>query len=190
MLPCVLKRMQKLGHPVFDGHYDLNIFGIRKNNGTPNKFDDTLGCAYRTRDNGEWMVHYWPGTTDPGQYWLLNQLNVKGTAILCPGHYPSIWEIDLHAGKYDALCQRNGPVKVWRDANRDSKLDMDGKTDTGYFGINMHKAGRRSQVVEKWSAGCQVFQYEKDFNTMMTLADMQIATIGADTFSYTLLEEW
>ena len=190
MLPHVLRRMKELGYPVFTGSYDLNIFGIRKRNGTPNKFDDTLGCAYKTRPNGGWNIHYWDGSTDPGRFYMLNPMNIKGTAILCPGHYSSIWEIDLHAGKYDALCQRNGPVTVWRDANRDMSLDMQGPTDSGFFGINMHKAGRASKVVERWSAGCQIFQYAKDFDTMMELADLQIATIGVKTFSYTLLEEW
>ena len=136
------------------------------------------------------MAHYWTATTDPGQYYLLNPLQVKGTAILCPGHYAGIWEIDSHAGKYEALCQRGGEVTVWRDADRDGNLDTTGKIDTGFFGINLHKAGEHSTRVDRWSAGCQVLANESDFDEMMRLARLQVATNGYKSFSYTLLEEW
>jgi hypothetical protein len=188
MLPPILARKKAMGYPVFDGQYDLNIVGVRKRNGAPNKFDDMLTCTYR--QGGQWMAHYWTATTDPGQYYLLNPLQVKGTAILCPGHYPGIWEIDSHAGKYEALCQRGGEVTVWRDADRDGNLDMKGDVDTGFFGINLHKAGEHSTRVDRWSAGCQVLANESDFDEMMRLARMQIATLGYKSFSYTLLEEW
>jgi len=188
MLPPILARKKALGYPVFDGQYDLNIIGIRKRNGTPNKFDDMVSCVYRQR--GQWMAHHWAATTDPGQYYLLNPLQVKGTAILCPGHYRGVWEIDGHAGKYEALCQRGGEVTVWRDADRDGNLDMTGEVDTGFFGINLHKAGEHSTRVDRWSAGCQVLANESDFEEMMRLARLQVATTGYKTFSYTLLEEW
>jgi hypothetical protein len=117
-------------------------------------------------------------------------LQVKGTAILCPGHYAGIWEIDAHAGKYEALCQRGGEVTVWRDADRDGNLDTTGKVDTGFFGINLHKAGEHSTRVDRWSAGCQVLANESDFDEIMRLARLQVATNGYKSFSYTLLEEW
>ena len=98
--------------------------------------------------------------------------------------------IGLHAGKYEALCQRGAEVTVWRDADRDSQADMDGPKDTGFFGINCHKAGESSSRVDRWSAGCQVLANESDFDEMMRLARMQIATLGYESFSYTLLEEW
>ena len=188
MLPPVLKQIRALGYPVFDGQYDLNLFGIRKRNGAPNAFDDLVGCAYR--QGGQWMNHFWKATTDPGQYYLLNPLQVKGTAILCPGHYRGIWEIDQHRGQYEALCQRGGEVTVWRDANRDGEFDTDGPTDTGFFGINLHKAGQHSTRVDRWSAGCQVLANESDFEEAMRLARLQVATTGCKTFSYALLEEW
>tara|TARA_A100001515_G_C4564582_1_gene207720 strand:- start:641 stop:1210 length:570 start_codon:yes stop_codon:yes gene_type:complete len=189
MLPPILARKKELGYPVFDGQYDLNIVGIRKRNGAPNRFDDMLTCTYRKQ--GQWIAHYWAATTDPGQYYLLNPLQIKGTAILCPGHYPGVWEIGMHAGKYEALCQRGGEVTVWRDANRDGQADMNGPTDTGFFGINCHKSGSGSSTaVNRWSAGCQVFANESDFEELMRLARMQIATLYFESFSYTLLEEW
>ena len=47
MLPPILARKKAMGYPVFDGQYDLNIVGVRKRNGAPNKFDDMLTCTYR-----------------------------------------------------------------------------------------------------------------------------------------------
>ena len=188
MLPPILARKEALGYPVFHGQYDLNIVGIRKRNGTANAFDDLICIAYR--NTKEWRVHCMEGTTDPGLYWLEHPSNIKGTAILCPGHYPGIWEIDLHRQKCEALCQRSGPVKVWRDADRDGELDVNGETDEGFFGINLHKAGRSSTRVDRWSAGCQVVRNQSDFNTLMKLANLQISTTGCTTFSYTLLDEW
>ena len=75
MLPPILARKKAMAYPVFDGQYDLNIVGVRKRNGAPNKFDDMLTCTYR--QGGQWMSHYWTATTDPGQYYLLNPLQVK-----------------------------------------------------------------------------------------------------------------
>ena len=190
MIPPVLARMKALGYAVFDGDpYDLNIFGIRKRNGVPNVFDDLIGCAYRW--DGSWRVHYWNATTDPGQYWLENPANVKGTAILCPGQYRGVWEVGKHRGRYDALIQRGAEVTVWRDADRDRNLDMqDATIDSGFFGINLHKAGTVSSTVDRYSAGCQVLQATNDFEELMKLAEMQIKITEYDSFTYTLLEEW
>lgn len=188
MIPLVLMQKEAMGYPVFHGQYDLNIIGIRKKDGQPNVFDDLICCAYR--NSKEWRVHYWEATTDPGSYWLENPGNVKGTAILCPGHYPGVWEIDLHRQKYEALCQRSGPVRVWRDSDRDGKIDASGKIDSGFFGINLHKAGKSSSRVDRWSAGCQVTKHASDFDTIMKLANLQIATTGCSTFSYTLIDQW
>ena len=114
----LFEQMNKLGYAVFkSGDYDLNLFGIRSKDLEPTTFNDWLGCAYKK--NGEWQLDYWPATTDPGLYWRENPSNVNGTAILVPNQYRSTYTIDLHSGKYLALCQRAGEVTVWRDADRD-----------------------------------------------------------------------
>jgi hypothetical protein len=38
-------------------------------------------------------------------------MNSKGCAILKEGQYKGVYEIDLHNGKYEAICQRLGPVR-------------------------------------------------------------------------------
>ncbi len=188
MLPLILEHMKNLGHVVFDhGDFDLNIFGIRCNLNY-NAFDDLLGCAYL--EDGHWKVEYWPATTDPGHYHLENPQNVKGTAILVPGQYRGVWALDLHRKQYTALCQRNGPVRVYRDANRDTILDLNSNEITeGFYGINIHKAGKVSTQVDRWSAGCQVFAREADFQRLLKLCRTQIALRGWDKFTYTLIDK-
>jgi len=189
MIPPVLAHIKSLGHVIFDDpkyDYDLNIFGIRNKNGKTNSFDDLMGCIYLW--DGEWRSHYWRATVDPGLYWLENPMNVKGTAVLCPGQYRGAYEIGEHKGK--AALVQVGPVKVWRDPNRDKSIDTWGEPDEGFFGINIHRAGKSSKLVNRWSAGCQVFANTSDFESFMENCDLQTKLTGFKTFSYTLLDQW
>ena len=171
-----------------DGDYNLNIIGIRNllhGNVQDNTFNDAIVIMYKV--NGEWHKDIFDITTDPGLKSLRSFTNVKGCAILVPGQYRSVYSISLHKNKYPALCQRLGVVKVYRDNNRDAKLDMNpAKIDTGVFGINIHKAGQTSEVVDGWSAGCQVFKRAVDFNAMMALA-YKAKDLYGNKFTYTLL---
>ena len=191
MIPPVLQHMRALGYAVFTkGDYNLNLFGVRSWSRDSNKFDDYLGCAYKKQ--GMWKVEWWEATTDPGQRLLAKPINKKGAAILCPGQYRGAYKIDLHSGKYKALCQRGGPVWVWRDPDTDNVLDMDdSRKEEGFFGINIHKrlAGEHD-LVNGASAGCQVFRYVSSFYRMMRLANRQVEKHGSNSFTYTLLEQW
>lgn len=182
---------QSKGYAFFEsGKYNLNLFGIRAGNKGTNTFDDLVCCAYRDSQN-VWQLEVWPVTTDPGDYWLKNPGNPYGTGILVPWQYRAVYAIDKHAGKYDALCQRLGPVKVYRDANRDSVLDLDPSTvQEGLFGINIHRSNpyEPSNLVNKWSAGCQVHADPDNFGRMMSLARKAWALWG-NAFTYTLFTE-
>jgi hypothetical protein len=60
----------------------------------------------------------------------------------------------------------------------------------GIFGINIHKAGKfknGSTQIDKWSAGCQVFSKESDFNQLMELA-YKAKDLYGNSFTYTLIE--
>lgn len=193
-LPPVMAHAQELGLEVWETPYRLWLFGIRSENRDANSFDDTLGCAW-CDENGLFRVEYWPGTTDPGTYWLVNPMTDSGCAILVAGQYLDTYKIDLHAGKYEALCQRAAKVKVYRDNTGDDKHDLDPSTIVeGWYGINLHAAtqvqGGESTRVDKWSGGCQVHATQKGFARMMELAEMQIEKTGRKTFSYTLLDDW
>lgn len=188
MIPFILQAVSSVGHRVFtSGDYNLNIIGVRNDRSEVNKFDDLICLVYK--ENGNWITRSYPATTDPGLFHLREPSNVDGTAILVPGQYNGVYRIDKHRGKYDALCQREGQVRVWRDLNRDSILDYGGESVQGYFGINIHRATSHgaSSDVNKWSAGCQVFQNSSDFDEFMSICRLQTETHGWYTFTYTLI---
>ena len=119
------------GYPISSKVGYPNLFGVRCNTNVPNRFDDIIGY-FMLRSDGGYEMNSFDGTTDPGLYWLKNPMNVKGTAIMCPGSYLA-YKIGLHKGQYTAYVQR-GEIKVWRDNNKNSVLDFSGRTDEGYFG--------------------------------------------------------
>ncbi len=174
--------------------YEMNVKLVNLDKKDPSElgFKDTWECIERGSattfkdEKGVWQFYCWMATCDPGKKGVQQFHNKNGVARLVPGQYRGVWKIDLHQGKYEALCQRNGNVTVWRDANKDLIFE-ETKTDTGMFGINIHKAGQDSQWVENWSEGCQVFKRVKDFDVFMSLCK-KASKIWGNKFSYTLLE--
>lgn len=171
------------------GKYNLNIIGVRKSGDkVTNNFDDFIVVEYidmygiKTRE-------VFAATTDPGLSSIVNPISSKGCAILAPGQYRSCWKLGYHKGKYEAIVQYK-PVKVYRDNNKDKVYDFDSKTiEEGIFGINIHKAGDNSTIVNGWSAGCQVLARRKDFDKLMKLAHYQISQGYGKLFTYTLINE-
>lgn len=183
--------LKKLGYQYFDDGqpYHLNIVGIRNPSTRIDQFDDELWLSYRDEQH-RWQLHQFSMTTDPGKTYTQDRLlNSAGAAILQPGQYVEVYQIARHQNKYEALCQKAGPVKVWRDNNRDNQLDRSGQTYQGYFGINIHRAGNvSSSQVGAYSAGCQVLQRASDFNLLMELAKKS-QQLRLNKFSYTLLQQ-
>ena len=179
--------ISKKGYQFLDDNqpFSANIIGVRSKNNIANSFDDWLYLIYKDDSLNE-QIHEFLITTDPGTYWLENPSNIEGTAILVPGQYKDSHTIGLHQGKYEALKQQK-PVKVWRDNNKDINLDQGGNTYEGVFGINIHRSNPKteSSVVEKWSAGCQVFKKVADFHFFMNICKKS----SHKSFTYTLLEE-
>jgi len=184
--------MTKKGYTFFDGNkkLNINIIGIRRDNAGTNEFDDFIVVLYKDENLKE-VTKIYPATTDPGEYWLKNPINTKGTAILIPGQYRGTWKIGKHQNKYEALVQRK-EVSVWRDNNKDEIIDYESLESImkGFFGINIHRSNPydKSYLVNKWSAGCQVFQSVDDFNEFMSLCKKS-ANLYGNSFSYTLLTE-
>jgi hypothetical protein len=188
------KAVKSKGYVWFNGSngkgYDVNIVGVRNNSPSAykkvtNVFDDFITLTFKD-ENGVIQYYCWSATTDPGKKGVQQFHNRKGVARLIPGQYRGVWAIDKHQGKYEALCQRNGNVDVWRDGNKDLIFDEILK-DCGMFGINIHKAGKDSMWVENWSEGCQVFKRVKDFDEFMKIC-RKASKIWGNKFSYTLLE--
>ena len=185
--------MIRKGYRFFKGVYNLNIIGVRSKESVKqsNRFDDILIVAFGLATSGynSSTKFIFQITTDPGIKSLKVPMNAKGTAILVPGQYRGSHKIGLHQGKYEALVQC-APVKVYRDANRDDILDVNKRTiDTGMFGINIHKAGLASVIVDGWSAGCQVLAKTDEYKIFMDLCRKQKLAGYGDKFTYTLLEE-
>lgn len=186
------KVLSSKGYVFYDGNkpYNLNIIGIRADKDYTNLYDDSIVVIYRDVKL-RWVVDTYEATTDPGKDSIMKPLSKTGCAILVPGQYSSVYKLDLHAGKYLALCQRGGDVRVYRDNNRNRRYDMDESTiEEGKFGINIHRAKRSgdTKYVNSFSAGCQVFKNSKDF--MQFLDTCQIsADRFSNSFTYTLICE-
>ena len=188
MIPLLLHKEKAKGYRIFvNGHWNVNIIGIRSR-GRPNQFDDTIALVYRDGTGGL-VSREFVCTTDPGSYWTENPGNVNGTAVLCPGQYSS-YSIDKHRGEYDALCQRLGPVKVWRTpAGEEIEWDNFDEGKEGWYGINIHSSGSQlSTEVNKWSAGCTVLADPLEWYTFMKIVKKSAELYG-NAFTYTLLEE-
>jgi len=175
-------------YKLFTRPYELNIIGVRSASTVSNRFDDELHVLFKDAKN-KWKHYQFPITTDPGTYWLEHPLNVDGTAILKEGQYENAYKLGLHKGQYKALIQVK-PVTVIRDYDRNATLDFfNGNESTGYFGINIHRGNPNgiTNSVDKWSAGCQVFENIKDFTNFLTLCARHQLYYG-NQFSYTLID--
>jgi len=188
--------MEKKGYAFFDrGTFNVNIVGIRATKKQTNVFDDTLLLIYKNKKK-EWEVISSVITTDPGEKYLVDPINDKGTAILIPNQYRGVYQVDIHARNnsrfaHEALCQRGGKLQVWRDNDRDTILEHDPESiDEGWFGINIHrsKSTGEADYVGSYSAGCQVFKNSTDFKLFMDIIKRSRKLYG-NSFSYTLLEE-
>ncbi len=184
----VIEALLRNGYPVFEGDFNLTLVGIRSNNNDANEFNDVLVVLFSVGICQNILI--FPITTDPGVYYRENPINPDGTAIVVPGHFSRCWKLGLHRGQYPALVQV-GPMDVYRDGDRDNKLDFDPKSiQNGLFGINLHRSAKDyiSSIVDRWSAGCQVMADPADFDVLMALIEKSTTRYG-DRFSYTLLTE-
>ncbi len=193
MINEIKKLAKEKGFTIYEKPYYLNIWGFRANSQVPNSFDDEFHVFMNigTERLTKWAYWVFKCTTDPGTFWLKNPMNPQGTAILNPGQYVGVYQLGLHLNKYKALVQTGGKVTVTRDYNRNAILDFNnGKTATGYFGINIHRANRTGEsfTVDKHSAGCQVFKNADDFDFFIKLCELHRSFHG-NKFTYTLVDK-
>ncbi|HEX7904884.1 MAG TPA: hypothetical protein VF487_13490 [Chitinophagaceae bacterium] len=189
MLAAIVKAIAFYSYEVYVRPFELNIVGIRADSIIANKFDDEIHVFFKNSQQ-QWVHYRFAATTDPGTYWLQSPMHPQGTAILSQGQYPGAYQIGLHRGKYNALVQRR-PVKVLRDYDRNAVLDfMNGISETGMFGINIHHASVNgtTKEIDKYSAGCQVFANINDFNLFMQLCERH-RQLYDNSFTYTLIDK-
>lgn len=188
MLSRIKEILKDSGYVLHTKPYQLNIVGVRNPSVNSNSFDDEVHVFYKKPD-GKWNYHVYPATTDPGTFWLNNPSYEQGTAILAQGQYRNAYAIGKHKGLYTALVQVR-PVTIIRDYDRDALLDFyNGSKQTGNFGINIHRAESfgETKFINKYSAGCQVFQNAKDFEEFIKLCERHRSLYG-NTFTYTLVD--
>lgn len=165
-----------------------NIIGIRTTLDVPNVFNDFIGVVIENKG----IIQFFESTTEPGTYYLVNPMNVKGTSILIPNQYKNSWVLGTHGkgvNAHEALIQSR-PITVWRDNNKNNTIEINPKSlDKGIFGINIHSTGLLGYVapgIDKWSAGCQVIKrYDTFKNKFLPL----VKSSGQKEFTYTLLTE-
>ena len=185
----IVSTLKGKGYLIYTEPNRLNIVGIRTNNKVSLTFDDYIAFFYYD-ENGNLLGSVCDATTDPSVKFLSSPINSTGAAILKAGQYVDSYKIGLHKGKYTALVQSK-PVTVIRDNDRDSLLNFFAETETGMFGINIHRATIGKNNIEEIgadSAGCQVFKYVEDFNEMIRLAELSRIKYG-NSFTYTLIDE-
>ena len=189
----VFERMRSKGHAIFENdsrNGNLNIIGIRSRSAKMDEFGCQLKVCWKFK--GVWLERNYQITTYPGKRYMMERLlNPRGCAILAPGQYRNCYKLDLHRGEYKALCQRLGPVKVFRDKNRDSKFDRDPSTlMEGMFGINIHNSRDKQRTIRvgSHSAGCQVFADDNEFADFIQLCEVAESSFG-NKFTYTLIDE-
>jgi hypothetical protein len=188
IFPRVKSILRNKGFVLHKRPYELNIVGVRTRSTKANRFDDEIHVFYKSKPL-KWEYHIFKGTTDHGTFWLENPMQPQGTAILAQGQYVNAYKIGLHLGKYKALVQV-APVTIMRDYDRNAKLDFfNGQKDTGLFGINIHRAMSKgtTKFIDKYSAGCQVFQNADDFLRFMEMCEKHSSLYG-NRFTYTLLD--
>jgi hypothetical protein len=190
----VFEKMRSQGHVIFENdsrNYNLNIVGIRSKTAKLDEFGCQLLVAWKYR--GQWYDRSYQITTYPGRRYMIEKLlNPRGCAILVPGQYRGIYSVRLHNGKYRALCQTHGPVKVFRDRDRDTQFDKDINTImVGMFGINIHNSPDKQRTIRvgAYSAGCQVFAADDEFAAFMKIMDAAIEVFPENKFTYTLIDE-
>jgi hypothetical protein len=189
-LEKVIEVVKSKGYKVFENEGILNTVGVRSNETDGSDYDDNCYSFYKLPD-GRWKITIYTITTNPGKYYLNNPIpGSKGTAIVVPGQYPNMWKIGLHKGQQKAFVQVN-PVRVYRDSNRNDVLDYKPETiETGLFGINGHHGSIHDvDIVDRWSAGCQVWRYHAPHQAMIETAELLSKKYQYQYFTYTLLEQ-
>jgi hypothetical protein len=134
-----------------------DLVWIRTDQSFDNKFAD-----YVVRFNNRIADMVMACSTTPGDYIVFNPLTlggITGSAVACEqqviGSHKFVTAPDWkHLWLNAPYFFQAGAIEIWRDANKDRKIDKNVKTK-GWYGINFHRGGI-GHAVDNWSAGCLV----------------------------------
>jgi len=168
--------IDRVKHPIvilgLRDYYDDAVGGAQFDR---NFYDDAFALSIHHKDGRKQFLVF-NGNTDPSIY-RKPTAKQKGIASLVEGIYYA-HKLDFHKGKYLALCQLAGMVKVLRDG---------GLTETGHFGINIHSGGLNGT----WSLGCQTFtpsQFIEFMGAILAYFGLDVTKIFKDYFKPTQAE--
>jgi len=182
------------GYKFFDGQFNINLIGIRMHNRLTDKFSDMFLMIYRDHLNN-WHIERAIGTTVPGQFYHYNYDNPKGVGIIVPGQYSAAFKQGKHKG-VDALIQ-NTTFKVYRDSNKDGKIDKDVIVDAPpscRFDFHYAKSSVNPEKIfleniGKFSGGCQVLANWLKYNFWLSIIKYSMKLYNYKKITYTLLDE-
>lgn len=134
-----------------------DLVWIRTDQTFDNKFSDI--CV---RFNNRVADMVMACSTTPGDQIIFNPLTVggiTGSAVACEqqviGSHKFVTAPDWrHLWLNAPYFFQAGAIDIWRDGNKDRKLDKTVKT-RGWYGINFHRGGI-GHAVDTWSAGCLI----------------------------------
>ena len=174
------------------------LLGVRSNEDAFNTFDDKI-----YEFEGEKFIRVVSATTNAGGGYMLggfSKYNKKGVAVLKSNEwYYNVWSYGLHRGKMPALRQVGRRVKVYRDGNKDKKIDEVGNWYLGWYGINYHSNTydfRLSNLkvfkwlIGGWSAGCQVVNDREQYKKQMDYYRAAFEKGTQIMVSYCLIKEF
>jgi len=160
---CIIAYCEEKGYKIDRGVGEKNIIYVegmypngQLNDDAFNAWNDTR-LVIEFKNGSPEIIGAWEATTEPGQYYTMQPMNLAGVARLAFGQYQS-WQVGTHgqSDPHEALIQTGGSVTVYRDLNQDGARTGD-RMDTGYFGINQHWGGDSPESdIGAWSAGCLV----------------------------------
>ena len=159
---CKKENLPLYGNPQwYDQEGTINVIAIRKNDELDfnnRKRNNDILMVFENRPEDSFRYYEFPCTTDPCAPITLRDFArlKKGRAHLCEGAYNS-YTVRPHnwvRGR-TALGQDINPVRVARSDNNGKFI----KYDAGFFGINVHDAGRFWNS----SLGCIIISYENEW---------------------------
>jgi hypothetical protein len=167
-------------YKILEGDFLVNIVSIRSYIQIANTFDDFLTVFYvdpkgtESYNGKKWTYKAWQITTDPGKTALgssgAGSKNPLGSAIVAEGQYLGGYETGRHRASEDwnnyTCVQNTRNILVYKDGDKDIWAEKDtNKLYVYTCGCNLHASGAytKDNVVDGWSAGCQVFKNPKDY---------------------------
>jgi len=183
----LLERVEEVGGTIPNRGKYL-VIGVQSLEDYFNIFDDKF-YVY----DGSKFVMWSTGTTNAGKTVLFyfNQYNLSGAAVWKTNQFVlDCFKPGYHKGRMKAL-RANKPIYYYRDSDKDSKAEEQGKLYYANIWANMHGVDYDpfstaiKQNINGWSFACQVWNRMTDYRALI-----KATWARARTVDYALLKEW